>query len=80
MDGVGQMADLFDKVTGATGLPNDLITSELEKLVEAAGADRSSLTLEDLRAILADYVQEVLLAAKEEHTDKANPVSDQSPR
>ena len=71
------MADLFDKVTGATGLPNDLISRELEQLVTAAGADKSSLTLEDLRTILADYVQEVLLAAKEEHSD---PASGQNPR
>lgn len=57
---------LFDEVTGATGLPGDLITAELSGLLSAAGIERENLTLDDLRAVLADYVQDILLAAQEE--------------
>lgn len=58
--------DLFGKVTTATGLPPDLIADELARLIERAGVQKSEMTLEDLRQILAEYVQDVLLAAKED--------------
>lgn len=64
--------ELFGKVTVATGLPADLVSEELERLLGKAGIKREDLTLEDLRKILAEYVQDVLLAAKEEFS-KANP-------
>lgn len=58
--------ELFGQVTVATGLPADLVSDELERLLGKAGIKREDLTLEDLRQILAEYVQDVLLAAKEE--------------
>lgn len=62
---------LFSVVTEATGLPQDLISGELEKLLNRAGIEQSELTLDELRLVLAEYVQDVLLAAQEEH-DKAS--------
>jgi hypothetical protein len=59
---------LFGEVTEATGLPKELISEELGQLISAAGVDRSEMTLDDLRRILADYVQDILLAAKDEHS------------
>ena len=58
-------AKLFDQVTGATGLPQDLVAGELEQLLKAAGMERTELTIDELRNILAEYVQDVLVAAKE---------------
>ena len=58
--------DLFKSVTTATGLPEGPVATELERLLAQAGLNKSELTLEDLRKVLAEYVQDVLLAAKEE--------------
>lgn len=57
---------LFGEVTEATGLPTDLIADELARLIEAAGVQKSEMTLEDLRRILAEYVQDVLVSVKDE--------------
>lgn len=56
--------DLFRLITDATGLPSDAISDELDRLLSIAGVERERLTLEDLRRVLADYVQDTLLAAK----------------
>lgn len=58
--------DLFRQVTEATGLPKDLISDELSQLLEVAGVERNEMTLDDLRMVLADYVQDVLLKIREE--------------
>ncbi len=58
--------ELFGQVTDATGLPKDAIAGELERLLNAAGVGRTDMTLDDLRRILSEYVQDVLLAAKED--------------
>lgn len=58
---------LFGQVTELTGLPQDLITEELNQLLSAAGVSRTDLTLDDLREILAEYVQDVLLQAQNQN-------------
>ena len=57
---------LFSKVTGATGLPVEAISKELEVLIEQVGFDRDTVTLDQLRIVLAEYVQDILLEAKED--------------
>jgi len=57
---------LLTTISDATGLPDDLVTTELSRLITAAGKEPSEITLDDLRNILADYVQEVLLEAQED--------------
>ncbi len=57
---------LLIDVATATGLPEELVTRELGKLIKKAGLDPARLTLEELRQVLAEYVQDVLLAAKTE--------------
>lgn len=57
---------LITDIAEATGLPQNLMTDELGRLISAAGIDSGEVTLEDLRSILADYLQEVLLAARDE--------------
>lgn len=67
---------LFRQVTEATGLPKEEITNELAGLLTAAGFHPENMTLDDLRAVLAEYVQDILLAAKEELSRKDAIVSD----
>lgn len=62
-------AKLLNEVAQATGLPEQMVTDELGLLVAKAGKKTEDLTLEDLRMILAEYVQDVLLAAKDEYSD-----------
>jgi hypothetical protein len=59
-------AALLDEVARATGLPDELITDELRLLLHNAGVSPSEVTLDDLREILADYLQEVLIAVANE--------------
>ena len=49
-----------------------MITSELDKIIQAAGLSKDLMTLEDLRRVLSEYVQDILVAAKE---DLAQPPS-----
>jgi predicted transcriptional regulator len=60
---------ITNEVIAATGLPKDTISKELNSLLDAAGIDRRELTLDDLRAVLAEYVQDVLVAAKELYSE-----------
>ncbi|MCM2282158.1 MAG: hypothetical protein NDI61_09965 [Bdellovibrionaceae bacterium] len=63
---------LLMELIAATGLPQELVTSELNALIKKAGLDPARLSLEDIRLILAEYVQDVLLAAKTEFASAAN--------
>ena len=58
---------LIQQITESTGLPENLIQGELQTLIAAAGVQSDNVTLDDLRKILAEYMQEVLIAAKEDH-------------
>jgi hypothetical protein len=61
---------LISELTTATGLPEDLMTDELTRLIANAGLRPEQVTLDDLRKILAEYVQDILLAAQEEHSSE----------
>lgn len=63
---------LLSDVVTATGLPEDLVSAELNRLVEKAGKNPNDLSIEDLRMILAEYVQDVLLACHKEFSDTQN--------
>jgi hypothetical protein len=58
--------ELFKTVTGATGLPSDLVAKELSKVLSNKGIARDEVTLEELRSALAEYLREVLLHAKDQ--------------
>ena len=58
--------DLIGQIAFATGLPTELIRGELLRLLEAAGLKSDSATLDDVRNVLAEYVQDVLVDAKAE--------------
>ena len=57
---------LIQEITQSTGLPENLIQDELTTLLTSAGIQPDNATLDDLRRILAEYMQEVLVAAKED--------------
>ena len=58
--------DILKNLIQATGISEELISSEIKLLTDRAGIPEQDITIEDLRLILADYVQEVLLSAKEQ--------------
>lgn len=56
---------LINEIASNTGLPEDIMKNELGRLIEGAGLDSNIVSLDDLRRVLADYAQEVLLSAKQ---------------
>ncbi|MGZ3744321.1 MAG: hypothetical protein ACXWRE_00505 [Pseudobdellovibrionaceae bacterium] len=59
---------LLDLVILATGLPEEEVRQELQTLIDQHGKHAETLTTSDLREIMAEYLQDVLLAAKEQHS------------
>lgn len=57
-------AELIETVCTATGLPKELIQTELHRILMDEGIDADEVTIEELRVALAKYLQEVLLGAK----------------
>jgi len=58
---------LFDEVALLTGLPSQVIRGELENIIKKQGADPGSLTLEQLKSAMVEYLKEVLV----QQTDQA---------
>jgi hypothetical protein len=61
---------LLSLIASNTGLPENTVTHELGTLVDAAGIDSNVVTLDDLRRVLADYAQEILLSAKQAYEEE----------
>jgi hypothetical protein len=57
--------ELLMEIIEATGLPVDLVKQELERIVTGAGLDPAQITLEEVREVMANYLGEILLGAKE---------------
>ena len=57
---------LISLMASNTGLPEHTMSKELSRLIDSAGLNSDVVSLEDLRRVLAEYAQEVLLSAKEE--------------
>ena len=64
--------DLLSTIATATGLPSELVMAELLRLVEKSGKSAEELTLEELRLILAAFLQDVLLQTKQRLDDFSN--------
>lgn len=52
---------LAKAVVAATGLPQDPVEREFNSLLEKHGKNPESLTLDELREVMADYLQTVFL-------------------
>ena len=61
---------LLSLIASNTGLPENTVSQEIGTLVDNAGLDTNVVTLDDLRRVLADYAQEVLLSAKHAHEEE----------
>ena len=57
---------LISQVSDATELPEEMVQSELIHLIKKAGFSPAHLTMNELRLVLADYLQDVLTEAKED--------------
>ena len=55
---------LIKTVIDFTGIPSDPMAKELDRLIIKAGLQKETLTLDDMRAILAEYLQDTLLDLK----------------
>lgn len=60
MDGKGLLSILIE----ATGLPPESVERELTRILSKRGLSAETVTLEDLREVLASYLQDALIEAK----------------
>jgi hypothetical protein len=58
--------DLIKKISELTGLPSLAAENELLRILSKANIPIEKLTVEQMRAVLALYLQETLLEAKRE--------------
>lgn len=58
--------NLLKNLVRATGLPHEAVQREVDRLMQSSGKKAEELTLDDLRELLAEYLQDVLLSAKDE--------------
>ncbi len=56
---------LIESVLNATGLESASLEKEFKRVIGHSKASEETLTLEQLREILASYLQDVLIEAKE---------------
>lgn len=56
---------LIEELSVASGLPDDLIGEELSRIIAGAGKSTADVTLDELRVLLASYLQDVLADAKD---------------
>ena len=55
---------LLTEISQATGLDAEPVERELIRLLNAEGIAKDNVTLDQLREVLSEYLQEVLLEAK----------------
>ncbi len=58
--------ELAQELIAATGLPQDPIEREFNKILEKYGKNQEDLTIEELREVMADYLNLVFLELAEE--------------
>ncbi len=56
---------LCKNLVAATGLPTVPVENELARLLGEAGLDPSRVTLEELREMMANYLQDIMLSINE---------------
>lgn len=59
---------LCSKLIDETSLPKDFAEKEFFDLLQQYGLSQNTLTLDDLREVLADYVQDLFLEMKNPHS------------
>lgn len=61
--------NLAQTLITATGLPQDPVEREFNKILEKYGKTQEELTLEELREVMAEYLQLVFLELAEENRE-----------
>ncbi len=56
--------DIFNQIVEFTGLPKEEIASELSEILRSYGLDPATVTMDQLRDAMTDYLQDVLLEVK----------------
>jgi hypothetical protein len=56
---------VFESLISASSLPETHARSELSQVIEKYGHNPENITLDELRLILADYLQDVFLSAQQ---------------
>jgi hypothetical protein len=59
-------AKVLDQVIEASGLPEDFAKDKLEKLLFAGGFDPDQAGLEEIREVLSNLLQDLILATEDE--------------
>lgn len=59
---------LVHKLLEATGVNGESLEAEMKKVMDDSNVNEETLTLEQLREILANYLQDVLTEAKETYS------------
>ncbi len=67
MEGIALLRLLIE----STGLPTESVEREINKLVSKHGLSNTDVTLDDVRNILTNYLQDTLVEAKAELTNSA---------
>lgn len=57
---------LIGRIREMTNLPEDFVRKEITSVVTQAGLNPKTITLEELRLVLADYLQDVLVDTKDD--------------
>lgn len=73
---VQQGEALFNRIVQSTGLPSEWVSSELKTILDDAGQDRSSMTLEDLRAVMLAYLESTLGAMEGVSEEEADQIEE----
>jgi hypothetical protein len=58
--------NLFEKIVKSTGLPEELISQDFLKKISEKGFEKSTLTIDQIRDVLSEYLQDIILEAQEE--------------
>ncbi|MEO0335836.1 MAG: hypothetical protein AAF202_05560 [Pseudomonadota bacterium] len=58
--------DLLETLAENADLPRELVSSELSSLLEKNNLSESQVTLDQLREMLAEYLQDVFVSVKSE--------------
>lgn len=60
--------ELLEAIATATGLPFNCTQNELHAIIKESNKELDTISLEDVRALLAEYMQEVLLEAQKNYS------------
>ncbi len=58
--------EIFNQIVEFTGLPKEEIASELTEILASQGLNPATITMEQLREAMTEYLQDVLLEVKKQ--------------